>query len=545
MDEHSERLENRILDLESRIEKLEREIYLKTTRTVFDKTRVVSTIAETLDEIPEDEQPEFWKQSDFWLNKVGVVLLLISMAYFFSYSIEQDWLNAFTRVIIGVLSGFGLFFLSYWVKQENDRVHMAELLKGATFGIFYLSIYASYAWYDLIGQHFAAILTMVVTITAFSFALVSNKELIAIFAIIGAYISPFILSSEEPNLIAYLTFISIVTASSALLALYKVWRNLGSIALYFGWMLAIGGTVAIYDPYNFGIVSKIGLALCFLMLFISTGPIHFLRYEPTKFWYEWDFIFLLTPLSLVKIFALIFEFSDFWTGVLSISIGGLLVLWAKFKPINEQHKAVMTSSGVLLLALGSFYLFESSFYLSITVMSGVLSAYISREKSDLYKFIDFVIIAGGLLASCYYLIDSYVPIRPFLNIDSVLFLAMIGTLIWYISYLEDETGKNTIQFLTHILILAWISAETDLFTLSTVICTILWILYVVGILIYSVRKNEKFARLIAILSLVFILAKLFLVDMDGLDLFWRFVLLASVGGFLMLVSYVYKRLTES
>src|SRR5690606_15051163 len=160
-------------------------------------------------------------------------------------------------------------------------VHMEEILKGASFGIYYLTIYAAFSWYDLIGKNTAAIFTVIVTIAAFSTSVVLNKEIIALFAGLGGYLSPFLLSTGRGSFIGLMSFVSIVAVSSALLSLYKVWRNLGMLTISVGWSLAYAGFVGIFEPSDYGIWQKGIIALSFILMYVSTGPLHFLRYEPT------------------------------------------------------------------------------------------------------------------------------------------------------------------------------------------------------------------------------------------------------------------------
>jgi hypothetical protein len=56
------------------------------------------------DDLP--AKKEGLRQADFWLNKIGVGLLLFGVAYFFKYSLEQGWFSHALQVLLDFSFGF-------------------------------------------------------------------------------------------------------------------------------------------------------------------------------------------------------------------------------------------------------------------------------------------------------------------------------------------------------------------------------------------------------------------------------------------------------
>src|SRR5450755_3499398 len=40
-----------------------------------------------------------------WINRIGVMTLILGVAFFFKYAIDNDWIGEGGRVIIGVIAG--------------------------------------------------------------------------------------------------------------------------------------------------------------------------------------------------------------------------------------------------------------------------------------------------------------------------------------------------------------------------------------------------------------------------------------------------------
>src|SRR5436190_17175885 len=53
-----------------------------------------------------------------WLNRIGIVAVLIGVSFFLKYAFEAEWIGPIGRVIIGLLAGIALI-----AGSEGFRVH--------------------------------------------------------------------------------------------------------------------------------------------------------------------------------------------------------------------------------------------------------------------------------------------------------------------------------------------------------------------------------------------------------------------------------------
>ena len=165
-----------------------------------------------------------------WVNRIGVITLILGVAFFFKYAIDNDWIGESGRVIIGVLAGAATLYAGDVLWHRSQRV----FAQGATalgIAILYLSFYAAFGYYHLIPQ--SAALTLMVVTTAFggALALRYNARAIAILSLAGAYLTPVMLSTGNPNDVFYACYMAIINAGALWFARRQGWKLVEILAL--------------------------------------------------------------------------------------------------------------------------------------------------------------------------------------------------------------------------------------------------------------------------------------------------------------------------
>ena len=84
-----------------------------------------------------------------WLNRIGIVAVLVGLSYFLKLAIENDWIGPGTRVAIGLVAGVGLI---WWSERFRARAFaaFAYSLKAIGIGALYLSLWAAFQFYHLV-----------------------------------------------------------------------------------------------------------------------------------------------------------------------------------------------------------------------------------------------------------------------------------------------------------------------------------------------------------------------------------------------------------
>lgn len=217
---------------------------------------------QTIEPAPRRSKPE-WEAliGGKLLNRVGALALIIGIGFFLKYAFDNNWITETMRLVIGGCIGAGLLSGAWQSERKGLRV-FSQGLVGAGIAILYLSVYASFNFYNLIPQVVAFALMYVVTVTAFLHALKYDSLAVALLGWAGGFLTPFMLSTSEPNTVGLFTYIAILDAGLLAVLLKKnEWYVLepltliGTYAIYFVWYA---------DAYD---TSLLPLALFFLTVF--------------------------------------------------------------------------------------------------------------------------------------------------------------------------------------------------------------------------------------------------------------------------------------
>ena len=175
-----------------------------------------------------------------WLNRVGIVAVLVGVSLFLKYAIEGKWVGPAGRISIGLLAGIVVITWS-----ERFRVHGYRLfsfsLKALALGILYLSLWAAFQVYDLISWTVAFTAMVTVTVSTIALALWQGAEVLALFALIGGFATPLLLYTGENREIQLFTYLALLNSATLVLAGARPWRRLllvsllATLTLYFTW----------------------------------------------------------------------------------------------------------------------------------------------------------------------------------------------------------------------------------------------------------------------------------------------------------------------
>jgi uncharacterized membrane protein len=150
-----------------------------------------------------------------WLNRVGIVAVLIGVAYFLKYAFENEWVGPSARVLIGLLAGMAVVIWSEYVRRSGYTA-FSYSLKAIGIGVLYLSLWASSQVYHFVpnSQAFAAMIS--VTAATLALALWQDAEVIAAFAAVGAFLTPVAVSTGENNAASLFVYIAILDIGASI-----------------------------------------------------------------------------------------------------------------------------------------------------------------------------------------------------------------------------------------------------------------------------------------------------------------------------------------
>ncbi|HEX2897037.1 MAG TPA: DUF2339 domain-containing protein [candidate division Zixibacteria bacterium] len=181
--------------------------------------------------------PEHMRKSEYWLNKIGIALLLFGAVFLFKYSVDQGWLTPTARVLFGLALGIVLAFIGFRI--YGRRKHFSQVLLGGAIGTFYITGYAAFQIFHLIPYIAAFAFYAAVTLFAFFISLKQNEFIFSLIAILGGLGTPFILYTGEGSIPGLMFYLCVLLAGSSAIYYFKGWWS-------FFWTSCIGGWTVIW-----------------------------------------------------------------------------------------------------------------------------------------------------------------------------------------------------------------------------------------------------------------------------------------------------------
>jgi uncharacterized membrane protein len=173
-----------------------------------------------------------------WVVYIGGLALALGGIFLVKYSIEQGLLGPGMRIFMGGVLAAALVIAGEWMRRQENRsglagispAHIPSILTAAGTTVAYATVYAGYALYGFFGPALAFILLGAVALATLGAALLHGPALAGL-GLVGAYVTPLLVSSDKPSYWALYLYLAVVTAAAFGLARMRLWRWLAVTAM--------------------------------------------------------------------------------------------------------------------------------------------------------------------------------------------------------------------------------------------------------------------------------------------------------------------------
>ncbi len=161
---------------------------------------------------------------------LGAAVLVLAGIYFFKYSIDHELLSYPLRVVIGAITGAAATAgAELWLRKKHAL--LASCVTGAGLAIFYLTFWAAFARYELIGAPLAAALMIAVTASSCALAMVRSSLAIAALGLVGGFATPALLSSGSDRPLTLFGYLLVLDVALLFVAHRRRWPSLALLGL--------------------------------------------------------------------------------------------------------------------------------------------------------------------------------------------------------------------------------------------------------------------------------------------------------------------------
>ncbi|MCM3042227.1 DUF2339 domain-containing protein [Paenibacillus motobuensis] len=250
-----------------------------------------------------------------WINKLGILLLIIGMGAAFKYT--YSWFNAYTKGAVFFVLGLLMLAGGEWLFRRNKQVFALGLLGGGI-SVLYGSVFYSYFLLEIINLTLGLVLCVIITAAAALMSLRYQSKTICSFALVGGYL-PFFSYLEVYGLAGNAVYVAmgylfLLNALILLISFRKRWP----IVHYISFGLNTLSMIILVNLADLTVIAITYALITFLMYLCITLWVPF-RYQSKLNWLDFSLLALNTIISCSIMYSL-FDKAD-WN-----QLRGLLAL---------------------------------------------------------------------------------------------------------------------------------------------------------------------------------------------------------------------------
>jgi len=510
------------------------------------------------------------KIGQYWLNRIGIVAVLIGVSYFLKFAFDNNWVGPGGRITIGLLVGIGMVL---WSERFRARGYSAfsYSLKAVGIGTLYLSLWGAFQIYHLIPASAAFVAMAMVTAATIALALSQDAELLASFALVGGFSSPVLLSTGQNHEVALFSYVALLDVAILTTAIFKPWRRLlwgsfaGTIILYAGWYseyysrdqraLTVGFAAlfaAIFAVIPLAATSARSSRFSDRSITLTLLPVFnacafflalYVMYEQEKTTLTWYALVLAAVYlglgSAIKN-RLSHEDASF-INLLHVAIAIAFITIAIPLKLDAQWITIgwLVESGMLLWlsvqAKANFLRYFAAFALVLGIARLLFYDQMRAETLVFNMRFATYAVAVAILSGIAVLGRRHAPQAEKIFLDVAVVGANLLALIALTLEASDYFDRQVYAARHLTAAYPQLRLERD-FSYSAI-----WLVYGAALMAFGFRKRSAFVRWQSLILIAFTICKVFLYDFSQLGGGYRIISFIALGGVLLGISFIYQR----
>jgi len=510
-----------------------------------------------------------------WLNRIGIIAILIGVAYFLKYAFDSGWLKPGSRVVIGLLSGIGIVVWSEIFRSKGSKA-FSYSLKAVGIGILYLSLWAASQYFHLVPASAAFVAMILVTASTITLALTQDAEILAVYAMIGGFSTPALVSTGQNHEIVLFSYVALLDLAILAMVSFKPWRRivwgamLGTAVMYLGWWAQY------YD------LSERTVTVLFASAFFAIFALVPLVTPLTRSRWHRGYSITLMALPLVNACAFFGTLYAMYSDEVVKLTWYALALAAVYLFLSSQFKRRVGSEPDVVKTVNLLHVAVAIVFITIAiplkldahwitigwlVESAVLLGIGVQAKADFLRIFAGCALALGVCRLLF--IDNFYTQTLVFNARFATFLVAIAILAGIVAAGERYASEKEMPFvkmagiaLNLLALIALTREANDYFRRHIVELyqqrdmyettrqleiardfsfSAIWIIYGAAMMVIGFWKRSAFIRWQAMVLVAVTIGKVFLYDSRMLQQGYRILTFIALGVVLMAISYAYHR----
>lgn len=487
------------------------------------------------------------RSGEWWLNKLGIGLLLFGVAFLFLLSVERGWITPTTRVGLGLAISATL--LTVGLRVYENRRAFSQVLLGGGLGALYTTDFAAFQLYSLVPYLLAFAFMVAVTLLGCFLSFRQDEASLSVISALGGLGTPFLLYDDAGSLGGLVLYACLILAGTGAIYFYKGWASLLCVSFAGGWLVLLIGYLSGFSfwaasSFEDRWILQLGVIFVWLLFWIVPVAREVLRGSRGVIARLYT---VTTSIVALGFTAAIWRFTSSEFGWITISGAALYALVAlAFERLDDSRGLSRLHALVALLLL--------THTLFLMLEGDVLFLTLAAEATILHlvarRFSDRIVSAGAHLLSsiaALWLANRLLPgiLESFLNsAHSALFnarvlvdLAVIALTFGASVLVLPRNLSLAYRVVAHAALLALLWRELSALPGGDAWVTVAWGVYAVGLLVTGLRLDRASLVRGGMATLFLVVIKLFLVDLAEVEALWRVLLFLGFGGLFLALSY--------
>ncbi len=384
---------------------------------------------------------------DNFLTIFGIVTLVLGIGYFVKYAIDQNWINETFRVAIGLVVGLAIIGTAHKIRKNYEI--FSSILIGGGLTVLYFTLTIAFREYHILTQNVTFALLVLVTFFSIVLALLYNKQVLAIFSIIGGFSAPLMISTGESNFIFLFSYLTLLNLSM----LYMTWRKNWYIITYISFIIT--------SVYSFVWLDKSqdsNQFLFFTILYFIYTIISLIDYfRKEEFSTNSCKLYIINTVITIILLSLIYNEEDYSALIFGIFgiVNGLFALYVYTTTQHNLLQNTLIGTSITLITAAIGLKFDANIVAICFAVESTLLLFLWKKSGENIFKVFFIIMFPFLFISLginwvdYIETENHLPVI-FNHVFITSFIAVICTIANIYLMKDFETEEKFLGFkLTH------------------------------------------------------------------------------------------------
>jgi uncharacterized membrane protein len=317
--------------------------------------------------------------------RIGILVLFFGVAFLLKYAAENSRIPLEFR-FMGAAAG-GLALLVFGWRLRVSKPIYGLLLQGGGIGVIYITIFAAFRLADLLPASLTFVLLVFFSAFAVALAILQDSKALAIYAVLGGFLAPFLASTGSGNYIGLFSYYSVLNAAVFAVAWFRAWRSLNLLGFIFTF-----GVFVLWVAFDYRaehLYPTSAFLLLFFLMYSLIGVLYALR-QPEHLTGLVDGTLVFgTPVIVSGLLMVMLRNYDYGIAGASAAMGFYYILLARYawKHVGEEFRLLaeaMLAIGVVFATLAIPYALDGHWSSAAWALEAAGILWVSIRQNRFY-----------------------------------------------------------------------------------------------------------------------------------------------------------------